>query len=125
MLLKAFALEDLGYPDDFLARVGAVAGVFNCLGRIVFGVLLDRVSYKWVGCLLVCLILGQGRPLAWVERVEEKGGEEGPFFFSLLFFSFYELGHLHFCGYDVETNFFSSSSNTILREKAFSLSLLS
>ncbi len=35
-----------GYQDDFLARVGAIAGIFNCLGRLSFGVLVDKVSYK-------------------------------------------------------------------------------
>ncbi len=45
-LYKAFALGELGYHDDFLAHVGAIAGIFNCLGRITFGVLVDKINYK-------------------------------------------------------------------------------
>lgn len=43
---KAFALEHLDYGDEFVSRVGAFAGIFNCAGRIVFGFLMDRLSYK-------------------------------------------------------------------------------
>lgn len=45
-LYKAYGLEELGFSDSFLTRVGAVAGIFNCLGRFSFGFLLDKISYK-------------------------------------------------------------------------------
>jgi predicted MFS family arabinose efflux permease len=45
---KAYALKALGYRDDFLASVGAAAGIFNCFGRLLFGFLVDRISYRLV-----------------------------------------------------------------------------
>lgn len=38
--------------DHFLAIVGSIAAVFNCLGRIVWGLIADRVSYKFALVLL-------------------------------------------------------------------------
>ena len=38
--------------DHFLATVGSIAAVFNCLGRIVWGLIADRVSYKFALVLL-------------------------------------------------------------------------
>ena len=38
--------------DHFLAIVGSVAAVFNCLGRICWGLLADRFSYKFALVLL-------------------------------------------------------------------------
>ena len=38
--------------DHFLATVGAIAAVFNCVGRIVWGLIADRVSYKFALVLL-------------------------------------------------------------------------
>jgi hypothetical protein len=45
---KAYALKELGYRDNFLASVGATAGIFNCFGRLLFGFLVDRISYRLV-----------------------------------------------------------------------------
>ena len=33
--------------DHFLASVGAVAAIFNCSGRIVWGIIADKISYKF------------------------------------------------------------------------------
>ena len=38
--------------DHFLATVGSIAAVFNCLGRIIWGLVADRVSYKFALVLL-------------------------------------------------------------------------
>ena len=40
-------MGELGYGDGFLATVGSVAAVFNCFGRLLFGYLVDRVSYRY------------------------------------------------------------------------------
>ena len=45
---KAFALKELSYNDEFIATVGAVAGIFNCIGRISMGFLVDKFSYRQV-----------------------------------------------------------------------------
>ena len=34
--------------DHFLSMVGAVSSVFNCSGRLFYGVFMDRFSYKYV-----------------------------------------------------------------------------
>ncbi len=44
---KAYGLEALGYDDEFLTYVGAIAAAFNCLGRLLFGFFVDRMSYKY------------------------------------------------------------------------------
>lgn len=50
-LYKFFAQ---GFIDDdhFLASVGSVAAIFNCSGRIIWGVIADKVSYKFALVLL-------------------------------------------------------------------------
>ena len=45
-LYKQFGLEEFG-NDHFLTAVGSVSAVFNLLGRIIWGVLADTVSYKF------------------------------------------------------------------------------
>ena len=40
-------MGELGYEDGFLATVGSVAAVFNCFGRLLFGCLVDKVSYRY------------------------------------------------------------------------------
>ena len=42
--------------DHFLATVGAIAAVFNCLGRIAWGLIADRVSYKFALVLLAAIM---------------------------------------------------------------------
>ena len=50
-LYKFFGLE-IVRDDHFLASVGSVAAIFNCLGRIIWGIIADRVSYKFALTLL-------------------------------------------------------------------------
>lgn len=45
-LYKFFGLQ-VGIDDHFLAITGAVAAIFNCLGRIVWGVVADHLSCKF------------------------------------------------------------------------------
>lgn len=49
-LYKIFGLEFIK-DDHYLAAVGSVAAIFNCAGRIVWGLLADLVSYKF--CLVI------------------------------------------------------------------------
>lgn len=53
---KAFGLE-MGMSDDFLAHVGAVAALFNCLGRFIFGWAVDHLQYKWLAVLEACSVM--------------------------------------------------------------------
>lgn len=64
--------------DHFLATVGSIAAVFNFLGRIVWGLLADRVSYKFALVLLAavmtiftltfysCILAGKAMFFIWV-----------------------------------------------------------
>ena len=64
--------------DHFLATVGSIAAVFNCLGRIVWGLVADRVSYKFALVLLSatmtiftltfysCILAGKAMFFIWV-----------------------------------------------------------
>ena len=45
IVYKFFGLSFIE-DDHFLAVVGSIAAVFNCLGRILWGLLADKVSYK-------------------------------------------------------------------------------
>ena len=49
-LYKVFGLGFI-HDDHYLAAVGSVSAIFNCSGRIVWGLLADLVSYKF--CLVV------------------------------------------------------------------------
>ena len=64
--------------DHFLATVGSIAAVFNFLGRIVWGLIADRVSYKFALVLLAavmtiftltfysCILAGKAMFFIWV-----------------------------------------------------------
>ena len=43
---KAFG-QTFIQDDHFLSFVGAVSSVFNCSGRLFYGVLMDKTSYRW------------------------------------------------------------------------------
>ena len=45
-LYKQFGLEEFG-NDHFLSAVGSVSSVFNLLGRLLWGLLADIVTYKF------------------------------------------------------------------------------
>ena len=42
--------------DHFLATVGSIAAIFNCVGRIAWGLVADRVSYKFALVLLSAIM---------------------------------------------------------------------
>ncbi|UYV64191.1 hypothetical protein LAZ67_2007009 [Cordylochernes scorpioides] len=44
------------HNDRFLSTVGALAALSNCGGRLIWGLLLDRTSYKSCMLLLTCLL---------------------------------------------------------------------
>ena len=44
-MYKAFG-QTFIHDDQFLAMVGAGASVFNCAGRVIGGLLVDRFSFK-------------------------------------------------------------------------------
>lgn len=50
-LYKFFGLQVVN-DDHYLASVGSVSAIFNFLGRIVWGIIADRVSYKFALVLL-------------------------------------------------------------------------
>ena len=64
--------------DHFLATVGSVSAIFNCSGRIVWGLLADKVSYKFAlvvlsGVMTVftltlysCSEVGKGMFFVWI-----------------------------------------------------------
>jgi len=52
---KAFG-QTFIHDDHFLSFVGAVSSVFNCSGRLFYGVLMDRSTYK-VSMLLETVLL--------------------------------------------------------------------
>lgn len=51
-LYKFFGLNAVDNDDHFMATIGAVSSIFNCAGRIVWGTLADKVSYKFALVLL-------------------------------------------------------------------------
>ena len=44
-LYKAFG-QTFIYDDHFLAIVGAICSFFNCSGRLIYGMIMDKTSYK-------------------------------------------------------------------------------
>ncbi len=50
-LYKFIGLQ-MNFDDHFLAIMGSVAAIFNCLGRIIWGNVADRVSYKFALVLI-------------------------------------------------------------------------
>lgn len=77
-LYKFFGLGVVTQDDHFLAIVGSVSAIFNCLGRIFWGTVADRVSYKFALVLIsgimtiflltmyACTAGGKGLFLIWV-----------------------------------------------------------
>merc|ERR1712013_295207 len=54
---KAFGQSFIA-DDHFLSMVGAVSSIFNCSGRLLYGVLMDKTSYKTAMTVeTVCLTL--------------------------------------------------------------------
>ena len=44
-MLKPFGV-DLKYDDQYLALVGSLASIFNAMGRILWGRLMDKFNFK-------------------------------------------------------------------------------
>jgi hypothetical protein len=44
-LYKAFG-QTFIYDDHFLAMVGSICSLFNCSGRLIYGFIMDKTSYK-------------------------------------------------------------------------------
>ena len=59
-------MGELGYEDGFLATVGSVAAVFNCFGRMLFGYLVDKVSYRCARTGYIEEIDSGGRVITYV-----------------------------------------------------------
>ena len=53
-LYKAFG-QTFIHDDFFLALIGSISSVFNAGGRIVWGVLTDRTSFKLIMFIIACL----------------------------------------------------------------------
>ncbi|XP_059080898.1 uncharacterized protein LOC131878793 [Tigriopus californicus] len=70
---KAFGLKELGYNDDFLSTVGALAAIFNCAGRVGFGFLLDRFSYKSLMLVESVIVLGLSSSFYWMASASQYG----------------------------------------------------
>ena len=44
-LYKAFG-QTFIYDDHFLSIIGAICSFFNCAGRLMYGLIMDKTSYK-------------------------------------------------------------------------------
>lgn len=55
-LYKFFGLKAVTEDDHFLAVVGSVSAIFNCVGRIFWGFVADRVSYKFALVLISAIM---------------------------------------------------------------------
>ena len=44
-MYKAFG-QTFIYDDHFLSIVGAICSFFNCSGRLIYGFIMDKTSYK-------------------------------------------------------------------------------
>ena len=42
--------------DHFLSFVGAVSSVFNCSGRLFYGILMDKTNYKTAMTVMTILL---------------------------------------------------------------------
>jgi MFS family permease len=79
-LYEVFGLS-IGIGDLFLATVGSVASITNCLGRIAFGIVADKASFKFamvfiIGIMTVfmltiyaCSLGGRELYLIWVNVI--------------------------------------------------------
>ena len=54
-MYKAFG-QTFIFDDQFLAMVGSAASVFNCSGRLVYGLIMDKTSYR-IGMSIEAVIL--------------------------------------------------------------------
>ena len=54
-MYKAFG-QTFIFDDQFLAMVGSAASVFNCSGRLIYGLIMDKTSYR-IGMSIEAVIL--------------------------------------------------------------------
>ena len=54
-MYKAFG-QTFIFDDQFLAMVGSISAVFNCSGRLVYGLIMDKTSYK-IGMSIEAILL--------------------------------------------------------------------
>ena len=54
-MYKAFG-QTFIFDDQFLAMVGSISAVFNCSGRLVYGLIMDKTSYK-IGMSIEAVLL--------------------------------------------------------------------
>ena len=55
-LYKAFGLEEVANNDVFMTIVLVVASIFNMIGRPIWGLLADKISYKFAFVLLSAMM---------------------------------------------------------------------
>ena len=53
---KAFG-QSFIRDDKFLSIVGAITSVFNCSGRLVYGIIMDKFAYKVSMSIEACLLI--------------------------------------------------------------------
>ena len=53
---KAFG-QSFIRDDKFLSIVGAITSVFNCSGRLVYGIIMDKFAYKVSMSIEACLLV--------------------------------------------------------------------
>ena len=53
---KAFGQEFIK-DDRFLSIVGAITSVFNCSGRLLYGMIMDKFAYKVSMTIEACLLI--------------------------------------------------------------------
>ena len=59
-LYKAFG-QTFIYDDHFLSIVGAICSFFNCSGRLIYGFIMDKTSYKMAMSIEAVLLTVLGK----------------------------------------------------------------
>ena len=61
-MYKAFG-QTFIYDDHFLSIVGAICSFFNCSGRLIYGFIMDKTSYKMAMSIEAVLLTVLGKYL--------------------------------------------------------------
>ena len=69
-LYKAFG-QTFIYDDHFLSIVGAICSFFNCSGRLIYGFIMDKTSYKVAMSIesVLLTLLGNAHKLTVLKKV--------------------------------------------------------
>ena len=59
-MYKAFG-QTFIYDDHFLSIVGAICSFFNCSGRLIYGFIMDKTSYKMAMSIEAVLLTVLGK----------------------------------------------------------------